>query len=401
METPTMAGGNPDGADDRHEHRPEAPVVVSVARTEAEREEIYRFRYDVYVREMGKLDMDDADHAGRRVHDLLDDVATLYVARQKSEDGSDVIVGTLRLVSGADAVPQRFLGLPAFDRFHDFDDAALSFTSRLMVAPGQRGSVAMHALVARAYGDALDGPTQFDFCICAPGLVELYEHLGYRRFTGNVADPVIGYMVPLVLVARDAEHLRAVRSPLWRLLRNHPSAAEGAPVAQWLKETMETVSAVRQWAADPDLYWRFLSDKVRESASGRASILEGLSEEEQRQLFKAGTLLDAAAGDRIITTGTVGTEMFVVLSGMVEVRLPGAVRPLAVLDVGQVFGEIAFLADTHRTADVTALTESRVLVLSRGYLQRLMKAVPDLASKLLFNLSRVLCERLVTSNRDR
>jgi CRP-like cAMP-binding protein len=72
---------------------------------------------------------------------------------------------------------------------------------------------------------------------------------------------------------------------------------------------------------------------------------------------------------------------------------------VAVLDTGQVFGEIAFITDITRTADVVALTEARVLVLSKATLKRMMATAPALAAKVMFNLSRVLCERLVTSNR--
>jgi hypothetical protein len=37
---------------------------------------------------------------------------------------------------------------------------------------------------------------------------------------------------------------------------------------------------------------------------------------------------------------------------------------------------------------------------SQTYLRKLMKSSPELAAKVLFNLSRILCERLVFSTRD-
>lgn len=377
-------------------------IIVDTVTDEAERAEVYRFRYDVYVREMGKVDLDEADHARRWIRDPLDDHATLYVARPQAADGSrGPIIGTLRTVHGAAAVPPAYRALDGFARFAAFGPEAVSFTGRLMVAPGERGGKAMPALVNRAYAAGLDSPVQFDFCTCTPGLVDLYEHLGYRRFTGNVADPVLGYMVPLVLVLRDGDHLRTIRSPLWRTLRGHASAADGGPIAAWLRETVPTVSVVREWVQQEDLFWRFLADKVRAAAAETPTILADLSEAEQKQVFRGGTMLEVKGGDRIITAGTVGTEMFVVLSGLVEVRLPGRAETLAVLDVGQAFGEIAFIADSQRTADVVAATDARILVLSQSYLRKLMKAAPELAAKLLLNLSRMLCERLVTSNRQR
>jgi CRP-like cAMP-binding protein len=391
MESPTQ---QPDPLPDR--------LVVTRAASEDERQAVYRFRYDVYVREMGKVDLAEADHGRRTVRDGLDDGAVLYVARQGGASGRPgPILGTLRTVHGRDAIPRAVHALEEFDHFSAFPPEAFSFTGRLMVAPGGRGGQAMPALVQRAYADGLDGPVEFDFCTCAPGLVDLYEHLGYRRFAGNLADPVLGYMVPLVLVLRDADHLRTIRSPLWRTLRGHPSVPSGGAVAAWLRDTVPTVSVVREWVRQEDLFWRFLADKVRASASGTASILADLDDAAQRQMFRSGTVLDARRGDHIISAGTVGKELFIVLSGVVEVRLPGQTEGVAVLDTGQVFGEIAFIADSRRTADVVAVTDARILVLSRTYLTKLMKIAPDLAARILFNLSRVLCERLVTSNRQR
>lgn len=377
-------------------------IQVDLVDGAVSRQAVYRFRYDVYVREMGKVSLPEADHATQQIRDSLDDEANLYVARQIAGDGTPgPIVGTLRTVMGAAAIPDSFRSLDGFHHFDAFDDGAFSFTGRLIVSPNARGGQAMPALVRRAYADGLDSAAQFDFCVCAPGLVDLYEHLGYRRFTGNVADPVLGYMVPLVLVLRDSDHLRLLRSPLWRILRGHPSAGDGGPVAAWLREALPTMAVVRDWVQQEDLFWRFLTDKVNSTAAGTPLILADFSDDEQKRVFRSGTMLQARSGDRIIAAGTVGKEVFIVLSGLVEVRLPGRDDALAVLDTGQVFGEIAFVADSKRTADVIALSDSRILVLSQNTLKKLMKVAPELAAKLLLNLSRVLCERLVTSNRQR
>jgi len=370
---------------------------VTLAADDAAREALFRFRYDVYVREMGKVSMPGADHAAGRLTDPEDATARLYMAH--GPDGG--LMGTLRVATGDGGVPETFRRLSGFERFAEFPPEAMSFTARLMVAPGARGGTAMNALVGTAYRDMLDSPVQVDFCACVPGLVDLYEHLGYRRFTDNVVDPVVGYQVPLALVLRDAEHLEAIRSPLWRMLRGHPSAGEGGAVAGWLRSAFPMTSVVRDWVENEGTFWRFLAEKVRDAASGRATILADLDETEQRRMFRSGTVIDCRKGDVIIPAGTVGKEVYVVLDGVLEVRLPGIDGALAVLDTGQVFGEIAFITDATRSADVVALTDARLLVLTQAYLRKLMKVSPELAAKLLLNLSRVLAERVVTGNRRR
>lgn len=378
-----------------------APISIEIhpAATDAEREAIYRFRYDIYVREMGKVRLPQADHGREWLKDENDDQATVYGAY--TDDGA--VVGTVQVLGGESAIPEAFTRVPHFDQFLTLPARALSFTSRLMVAPGRRGGQAMTALVGRAYSDGLKDGHHFNFCTCVPGLVDLYEHLGYRRFSGNLVDPVVGYQVPLVLAAHDREHLAAIQSPLWRHLRAYPEDSQRDQEAQrllaWLNESVPVTSLVRDWVEQEDTFWLFLADKVRSAASDTASILADLSENEQRRLLRGGTVLDCARGDQIIKAGAVGTEIFVVLHGLVEVRLPGQDAALAVLDTGQVFGEIAFITDITRTADVIALTEARLLVLSQSALKRLVITSPALAAKLMFNLSRVLCERLISSNR--
>jgi CRP-like cAMP-binding protein len=78
----------------------------------------------------------------------------------------------------------------------------------------------------------------------------------------------------------------------------------------------------------------------------------------------------------------------------VEIRLGG--MAIAVLGEGKLFGEIAFLLGVERTTDVVALSETvRVVSLREQDLDKLIHAESALASKLLLNISRLLCLRLV------
>lgn len=72
-------------------------VTLTVATTEAEREAIYRLRYEIYVEEMNIFG-DGADHAQRRLEDANDATARLMYAAIDGE-----VVGSMRLNFGADA----------------------------------------------------------------------------------------------------------------------------------------------------------------------------------------------------------------------------------------------------------------------------------------------------------
>jgi CRP-like cAMP-binding protein len=84
-----------------------------------------------------------------------------------------------------------------------------------------------------------------------------------------------------------------------------------------------------------------------------------------------------------------------VLSGMLEVRNEEG-RIVNVLSAGDAFGEMAFLLERPRSFDVDAVAEdTHVLSLSEGALRKMITEDATIAAKLLLNLSKMLCVRLI------
>ncbi len=81
-------------------------------------------------------------------------------------------------------------------------------------------------------------------------------------------------------------------------------------------------------------------------------------------------------GQDIIKKGDNGDVMFLIGHGRVDVH--DGVRHIASLADGQVFGEMALLADEKRGADVTAVTHCDAFVLSRERFQHLLAHHADL-----------------------
>ncbi len=118
-----------------------------------------------------------------------------------------------------------------------------------------------------------------------------------------------------------------------------------------------------------------------------------------------------AKGDRVITEGEEGDEMFIVLDGQVEVSkaihvsVPGREpvsfeKQLVLLRQGDYFGEVALLASDTRSATVTARTNLDLWVLEGAAIQGLMAADTELGYRLLLVISRELCLRLGRANED-
>src|ERR1700730_11061105 len=72
----------------------DALVRVHVAESEEEREAVFRFRYSVYVEELGRK-LGNADHSRRRVEDVDDD--KLYTKLLYTTDGDGALTGTIRV----------------------------------------------------------------------------------------------------------------------------------------------------------------------------------------------------------------------------------------------------------------------------------------------------------------
>ncbi|KAG0001060.1 hypothetical protein BGZ79_005140 [Entomortierella chlamydospora] len=84
-------------------------------------------------------------------------------------------------------------------------------------------------------------------------------------------------------------------------------------------------------------------------------------------------------GETIIRRGEIGREMFFIASGVVEILSDDNLHVLARFHEGHFFGEIAVLLDVPRIANVKAVSEVEVFVLTKDNLQAVFQAVPGAA----------------------
>src|ERR1700704_5162903 len=88
-------------------------------------------------------------------------------------------------------------------------------------------------------------------------------------------------------------------------------------------------------------------------------LFQGLSDEDREAL--AGRLTEKyfASGDVVFSQGDMGSSMYVVKAGAVQIYLPGkgagALVPLKDLRTGEYFGELAIFDDKPRSASVRAV----------------------------------------------
>jgi hypothetical protein len=124
------------------------------------------------------------------------------------------------------------------------------------------------------------------------------------------------------------------------------------------------------------------------------------SNEELVVLVDFCEVVTAAKDDLIIRKGELSDAMFLVVSGQVRarIRVGGHDTWIGTMEPGEVFGEVAMLSQTARSADVVAEAPTRLLRLSAARFQELMSAHSKLAVRLLYNMSRLLATRLSQRN---
>lgn len=100
------------------------------------------------------------------------------------------------------------------------------------------------------------------------------------------------------------------------------------------------------------------------------------------------------AGTTVFAEGDVGTDMFVIQSGSVEIakRVRDDLKPLSVLEKGDFFGEMSILEDVPRTAHAIARTDVELVRINQSTFDEMLRHNGEIAVRMLRKLSRRLRE---------
>ena len=123
----------------------------------------------------------------------------------------------------------------------------------------------------------------------------------------------------------------------------------------------------------------------------RVRFFHGLAPEAIAKLFSHGKTVEYESGQTIFRKGESGRCMFVILNGAVEIVAEG--RHLALLQRGEIFGEMALVCNAERSATAQTVSETSLLMLS---FDDITKDLGNTTSvQLLVNIIMTLSSRLV------
>lgn len=117
-------------------------------------------------------------------------------------------------------------------------------------------------------------------------------------------------------------------------------------------------------------------DQLRE-----VPLFAGLRSDELDALGRTATELRFEAGKTLMREGDLAHEMFVVISGTLEVTRHG--QHIADIGPGGFAGEMALLTHTHRTSTVTTRTDVVALHIDGRSFSILLEEVPQIAVRML------------------
>ena len=143
-----------------------------------------------------------------------------------------------------------------------------------------------------------------------------------------------------------------------------------------------------------------MSTDVVESL-GKVQLFAGIRTEGLRRVASICSEESFRLGDIVFREGEVGDKLYIILDGKIRIsrEVSGmGEEALAVLGIGQAFGEMALIDDFPRSADARVHERCRLLVLTKEALEDLLFIDKDLGYEVLWNFVRILSTRLRETN---
>lgn len=126
-------------------------------------------------------------------------------------------------------------------------------------------------------------------------------------------------------------------------------------------------------------------------------LFENIPTRHIRFLSRKMHIRNFATDDTIFQQGNQAAGVIMVLEG--SVRIMANKTELALLKVGDFFGEIALAEPEKRTADAYSVDHSRLVYFLKQDLEEWIEYEPRLGARFLMNLSATLAKRLFEANK--
>ena len=138
--------------------------------------------------------------------------------------------------------------------------------------------------------------------------------------------------------------------------------------------------------------------RLKREALAHMPLFQKLDDRELLNIMQLADVLQFEAGQTVVREGERGDELFIALTG--KLRITHGTAVLGHVSPGDHFGEMALIRSGPRSATVTAVEPSELLIIRRDAFFEVIRTDPRVAVKLLWQFLGVLANRLEQTSRD-
>jgi len=268
------------------------------------------------------------------------------------------------------------------DLFPDHLLRKLKIFTRLAVLRPYRKSPAALVLMVNGFKNVLENGGQAVLMSCEPNLFTMYKRLGLRPIGPPHNSPSGGYRIPMIFMP-DLEYMKKIKSPVLPWAKKVNFTKYG-PITEWYQQLEKKQGAL----LSEDSLYQYKDQDVHDDQV----ITKGLSSQGRQDFLKNAMVIKCNLNDLIIAENDGGKAFGIVKKGKVRVMIED--QTLAVLNEGDIFGEIAFVLNANRTATLMAASaDTEVLLFSISSVKRLAKEEDK--TIIWQNMAKILARRLV------
>jgi small-conductance mechanosensitive channel/CRP-like cAMP-binding protein len=219
-----------------------------------------------------------------------------------------------------------------------------------------------------------------------PNRVRLVLRQAIREVSAILADPP-----PRMRLRRHVPEGAEYEVKFWTTdIAGLPDVRSDLMIQIWYhfrRAGIEVPYPVQEWRRGPRVERGSPADGAFDAARARLATVPffaAMPDDLLAALARGARFLDYGAGEHVVHQGQPGDDCYVVESGSVAVDVSeaGSSRQVAVLDPGDLFGEMSLLTGEPRSASVRALDDARLLRLGAESLREVLAKAPELALRL-------------------
>lgn len=365
---------------------------LGVATTPEEKEEVYKFRYQIYRQQLNHTFLDHGSQL-ELLTDEFDDSNNSVILYAKH---NGKIIGTLRVCAFKNhelpksiiekySISQNMIdAVPYLGEFRFFEInkeyAKTSLALALLSFMGEQ--------LSKKYS-----PEMLLFSCCQPGLLHYYFRLGCFYYTDKIFTvdfPILE--IPLAYMMSDINFLKQQKAITYAFSK----AMIRKNVANELE--MNVMTNRRYLNELPRINLYKTKKELEPYKENIASIKSRKRLDFILSVLRQILVIHLPPNSIVITKDVVDYDIYVLLEGKLGVMHDNEL--MAEIKAGDIFGEMALFDDHHkRSNDIKTLTEVKIMVIPRSTMDWLERKHVENANKLLKILNQSITEKLLESNK--